>query len=156
MSAPGGERCWGGRTWEFIHEIAVGEVALDCPRVALVRQDFPIDSHLVAEERELLLLGFEISKILIPKDEVESNEPRSNVFVCASVFLLHDLSGKGNAAFAGFHLDELKKLMAGEIPGMRCHKVEETGLLFRIAEISKCLRVDGEDFHRAKILALIS
>jgi len=154
-----------------------------------VRQDFPIDSHLVAEERELLLLGFEISKILIPKDEVESNEPRSNVFgrmhspetdilpakgfieiprkkmknaampkvfICASVFLLHDLSGKGNAAFAGFHLDELKKLMAGEIPGMRCHKVEETGLLFRIAEISKCLRVDGEDFHRAKILALIS
>ena len=30
------------------------------------------------------------------------------------------------------------------------------GLLFRIAEIPERFRVDGEDFHRAKILALIS
>jgi hypothetical protein len=68
----------------------------------------------------------------------------------------HYFSGKGHAALAGFHLDELKKLLAGEIPGMRSHKVEETGLLFRIAEIAERFRVDGEDFHRAKILALIS
>ncbi len=72
------------------------------------------------------------------------------------MFLFHNLLGKDDAAFAGFHLDELKKLLAGEIPGMRSHKVEEAGLLFRIAEIAERFRVDGEDFHRAKILALIS
>jgi hypothetical protein len=41
---------------EFIHEIAVGKVALDSPGVAFVGQDFPVDSQLVAKERELLLL----------------------------------------------------------------------------------------------------
>ena len=35
---------------EFVHEIAVGEVALDSPGVALVGQDFLVDSQLVAEE----------------------------------------------------------------------------------------------------------
>src|SRR5260370_8318196 len=56
---------------EFIHEIAVGEVALDGPRVALVWQDFLVDSQLIAEERELLLLRFEISEALISENEVE-------------------------------------------------------------------------------------
>ena len=36
---------------EFIHEVAVGEIALDSPRVAFVGQDFLVDSQLVAEER---------------------------------------------------------------------------------------------------------
>src|SRR6267143_4809634 len=80
----------------------------------------------------------------------------AKVFFRAGVLLFHDFSGKGNTAFAGFHLDEPEKLLAGEIPGMRSHKVEETGLLFRIAEIAERFRMDGEDFHRAKILALIS
>ncbi len=61
---------------EFIREIAVGEVALDSPRVTLRVQDFLVDSHLLAEKRELLLLGFEISEALISENEVESNEPR--------------------------------------------------------------------------------
>src|ERR1700730_1812844 len=70
---------------EFIHEMAVGEVALDSPRVAFVWQDFLVDSQLVAEERELLLLGFEISEALISENEVERDEPGSDVFgrVCA-------------------------------------------------------------------------
>src|SRR6266404_926278 len=174
---------------EFIDEIAVGKVAFDSPRVTFVGQNFLVDSKLVAEESELLLLGFKIGEALIPENEVECDKPGSDVFgrVCApktdilpansfikiprekmkdaamsevflraSVLPFHDFSGKGNAALAGFHLDELKKLLASEIPGMRSHKVEETGLLFRIAEIPERFRVDGEDFHRAKILALIS
>jgi hypothetical protein len=56
------------------------------------------------------------------------------------VFLFHNLLGKDDAALAGFHFDELKKLLAGEISGMRSHKVEETGLLFRIAEIAELFR----------------
>src|SRR5229473_6365106 len=70
---------------EFIHEIAVGEIALDGPRVALVCQDFLVDSQLIAEERELLLLRFEISEALISENEVERDEPGSDVFgrVCA-------------------------------------------------------------------------
>src|SRR5712664_236428 len=78
------------------------------------------------------------------------------VFLRAGMLLFHHFSGKCNAAFAGFRLDEPEKLLAGEVPGMRGHKVEETGLLFRIAEIPERFRVDGEDFHKAKILALIS
>jgi len=80
----------------------------------------------------------------------------SEVFLRTGVLLFHNLLVKDDAALAGFHLDELKKLLAGEIPGIRSHKVEETGLLFRIAEIAERFRMDGEDFHRAKILALIS
>jgi hypothetical protein len=72
------------------------------------------------------------------------------------VLLFHDLPGKGHAAFAGLGLDEMEKLLAGEIPGMRRHKVEKLGLLFRIATIPECFCMDGQDFHRAKILALIS
>jgi hypothetical protein len=64
---------------EFIHEIAVGKVAPNRPRVAFVRQDFLVDSQLVAEERELLLLGFEISKALISENEVERDERGSDV-----------------------------------------------------------------------------
>src|SRR5258706_6265089 len=41
---------------EFVDEIAVGEVALDRPRVTLVWQDFLVDSHLVTEGSELLFL----------------------------------------------------------------------------------------------------
>src|SRR5216683_1222877 len=174
---------------KFIHEIAVGEVALDSPRVTFMWQDFLLDSHLIAKEGELLFLGFEISEALIPENEVESNEPGSDVFgrvhtpetdilpangfieiprekmkdaamsevfLRASVSLFHNLSGKGDAALAGFRLDELQKLLASEIARMRSHKVEETGFLLRIAEIAECLRVDGKDFHRAKIFALIS
>src|SRR5438309_1353648 len=47
---------------EFVDEIAVGEIALDSPGVAFVGQEFLADSQLVAEERELLLLRFEISE----------------------------------------------------------------------------------------------
>jgi hypothetical protein len=65
---------------EFIHEISVGEVALDGPRVTFMRQDFLVDSQLVAEEKELLLLGFEISEALISENEVERDEPGSDVF----------------------------------------------------------------------------
>ena len=43
-------------------------------------QDFLVDSELVAEERKLLFLRFEISEALISENEVESNEPRSDVF----------------------------------------------------------------------------
>jgi len=154
-----------------------------------VGQDFLVDSELVAEERKLLFLRFEISEALISENEVKSNEPRSDVFgrvytpetdilpanslieipreemkdsaipkvfLRASVLLFHDLPGKRHAAFAGLGLDELEKLLAGEIPGMRRHKVEELGLLFRIAKIPECFCMDGQDFHRAKILALIS
>ena len=56
--------------------------------------------------------------------------------------LLHNLSTKSNAALAGFHLDKLEKLLTGEIPGMRSHKVEETGLLLRIAEIPERFGID--------------
>ena len=65
---------------EFVHEIAVGEVALDSPGVAFVGQDFLVDSQLVAEERKLLLLRFEISEALISENEVERDEPGSDVF----------------------------------------------------------------------------
>src|SRR5713101_1137257 len=151
---------------EFIHEVAVGEIALDSPRVAFVWQDFLVDPHLVTEESELLFLGLEIGEALISENEVESNEPGSNVFgrvhtpktdilsangfiqipaekmkdaampeifLRAGVFLFHNLSGKGDAALAGLCLDELQELLAREIAGMCSYKVEETGLLFRIA-----------------------
>jgi hypothetical protein len=72
------------------------------------------------------------------------------------VFLFHNLTGKGDAAFAGFGLDELQELLASEIARMRSHQVEETGFLLRIAEIPERFGMDGEEFHRAKILALIS
>jgi hypothetical protein len=143
-----------------------------------MREDFLVDSHLVTEESELLFLGFKISEALIPENEVESNEPGSDVFgrvhtpetdilpanrfieiprekmkdaampevlLRASVFLLHNFSGKGNAALAGLRLDELQELPAGEISGMRGHKIEETRLLFRIAEMPEGFRVDGEE-----------
>src|SRR5712692_1691044 len=64
---------------EFVHEIAVGEVALDGPRVTFVRQNFLVNPHLVAEERELLLLGFKVGESLISEDEVERDEPGSDV-----------------------------------------------------------------------------
>src|SRR6266849_9951906 len=130
---------------EFIHEVAVGEIALDSPRVAFVWQDFLVDPHLVTEESKLLFLGLEIGEVLISEDEVESNEPGSDVFgrvhtpetdilpadgfieipaekmkdaampevfLRTGVLLLHNLSAKSNAALAGFHLDELEKLLA--------------------------------------------
>src|SRR5260370_35953276 len=80
----------------------------------------------------------------------------AEVILRACMPFLHNLSAKSNAALAGFHLDELEKLLAGEIPGMRGHEVEETGLLFRIAEIPERFGMNGEEFHNAKILALIS
>ena len=82
--------------------------------------------------------------------------PMPEVLLWASVFLLHNLSSKSDAALSWLGLDELQELMAGEIAGMRGHKVKKTGLLLRIAEIPERLRMDGEDLHRAKILALIS
>src|SRR5258708_4199237 len=174
---------------EFILELGVGEMALYSPRVAVVWQDFLVDPRLVTEESKLLFLGLEIGEVLISEDEVESNEPGSDVFgrvhtpetdilsadgfieiprgqmedsamsqvfLGASVFLLHDLSSENNAAFAGLGLNELQELLAREIPGMRSYKAEETGFLFGIAEVPERFRVDSEDFHRAKILALIS
>src|SRR5258708_11441096 len=66
--------------WEFVDEVPVREVALDSPRVVFAGQDFLVDSQLVAEERELLFLGFEISEILISEDEIERDEPGSDVF----------------------------------------------------------------------------
>jgi hypothetical protein len=93
--------------------------------------------------------------IKIPRKQMK-DAAMPKVFLRAGVFLFHNLLGKDDAAFAGFHLDELQELLTGEVAGMRSHKVEETGLLFRIAEIAERFRVDGEDFHRAKILALIS
>jgi hypothetical protein len=144
---------------------------------------------LVAEETELLLLGFKVGEALISENEVERDEPRSNVFrrvytpktdvlpadgfieiprekmkdsavpeifLRTGVLLLHDLPGKSDASLAGFHLDELEKLLACEIAGMRGHKVEKPGFLLRVAEVPECFGVDGEEFHRAKILAVIS
>src|SRR5208282_2095079 len=65
---------------EFIHEITVGVLVFDCSRIALVGQEFLVDSELVAEERKLLLLGFEISAVLISEDEIKRDEPGSDVF----------------------------------------------------------------------------
>ena len=143
----------------------------------------------VAEKRELLLLGLEIGKALISENEIERDEPRSDVFgrmytaktdvlsadgfieipreemkdtampevlLRASVFLLHNLSSKSDAALAGLGLDELQELLAGEIAGMRGYKVKKGGFFLRVAEIPECVRMDREDLHRAKILALIS
>jgi hypothetical protein len=91
----------------------------------------------------------------IPREEVK-DAAMPEIFLRTGVPLLHDLSGKSHAPLAGFHLDELQELLAREIPGMRCHKVEELGFLLRVAEIPECFRMDGEDSHRAKILAVIS
>ena len=65
---------------EFIHEVAVGRLIFDRSRVAFVGQDFLVDSHLVAEENQLLLFGFQIRELLVSQNEVESNEPGSDVF----------------------------------------------------------------------------
>jgi hypothetical protein len=154
-----------------------------------VGKDFLVDSHLVAEESYFLLLRFEKGEALISQDEVERNEPRSNVFrrvytpktdilsangfiqipriemknsAIPEIFLragmlpLHDLSGKSSAPLAGFHLDELEKLLAREIARVRSHNVEEPSFVRRVAEIPERFGMDGEDFHKAKILALIS
>jgi hypothetical protein len=144
---------------------------------------------LIAEKSKLLLLTFKEGEALISENEVESNEPRSDVFgrvdtpetdilpangsveitgekmkdaampkvfLRTGVLLFHNLSCEGDAALTGLRLDELQELLAGEIARMRSHKVKETGLLFRIAEISECFRMDGQEFHSEKILALIS
>src|ERR1700694_2269826 len=58
--------------------------------------------------------------------------------------------------FAGLRLDELEELLAGEMAGMHGHQVEETGLLLRVAELHNGLRMHGKDFHKAKMLAVIS
>ena len=71
------------------------------------------------------------------------NAAMSEVFLSAGVFLLHDFSSKGDTALACLGLNELQELPAGEIPGMRSHKVEELSFLFRIAEISERFRMNG-------------
>jgi hypothetical protein len=48
--------------------------------VALVGQDFLVDSHLVAEENQLLFFGFKKSEVLISENELESDEPGTDVF----------------------------------------------------------------------------
>jgi hypothetical protein len=45
-----------------------------------VWQDFLVDSHLIAEERELLLLGLQVGEVLTSENEVEGNKPGSDVF----------------------------------------------------------------------------
>src|SRR6202140_5046887 len=65
---------------EFIDEIAVGKVVLDGPGIALGRKDFLVDSKLVAEVAELLLLGLEVGVVVVPENEVEGNEPCADVF----------------------------------------------------------------------------
>jgi len=78
------------------------------------------------------------------------------IFLRPGVLLFGDFTRKDNAALARLRLDELEELLAGERAGMRGHEVEETGLLLRVAELHKSLCMDGKDFHRAKILAVIS
>ena len=78
------------------------------------------------------------------------------VFLGAGVLLLDHFSCEGDAALAGFCPDELQKLLAGEVAGMRSHKVEKASFLLRVTETAEGFRVDGKDFHRAKILAVIS
>src|SRR6516165_774793 len=84
------------------------------------------------------------------------NAAMSEVFLCAGMLLLHDLSSKGDTALACLGLNELQELPAGQVPGMSSHKVKKLSFLFRIAEIPECFRMNGQDFHKAKILALIS
>ena len=78
----------------------------------------------------------------IAREEMK-NAAMSEVFLCAGVFLLHDLSSKGDTALACLGLDELQELLAGEIPGMSSHKVKELSFLLRIAEIPECFRMNG-------------
>jgi hypothetical protein len=61
---------------EFVHEIAVGEVVFDGPGVAFVRQDFLVDSQLVAEKREFLFLRFEVCEVLIAENEIDGDSGR--------------------------------------------------------------------------------
>src|SRR5208282_1602007 len=82
--------------------------------------------------------------------------PMPEIFLGARVLPLENLVGEGHAALAGLRLDELQKLLAGEVPGMRRHKVEETCFLLGVVEIAEGLRMDGKEFHRAKILDVIS
>jgi hypothetical protein len=78
------------------------------------------------------------------------------VFLGAGVLLVENLLGEGHAALAGLRLDELQELLAGEVPGMRRHKVEETCFFLSIAKAVESVRMYGEEFHNAKILAVIS
>src|SRR5258708_16507824 len=65
---------------EFVHEIAVGEVVLDGPGIALGGKNFLVDSELVAEVAQLLLLGLEVGIVLVSENEIEGNEPGSDIF----------------------------------------------------------------------------
>ena len=78
----------------------------------------------------------------IAREEMK-NAAMSEVFLCAGMLLLHDLSSKGDTALACLGLNELQELPAGEIPGMRSHKVKKLSFLFRIAEIPECFRMNG-------------
>ena len=93
--------------------------------------------------------------IEIARKEVEY-PAMPEVFLGAGVLLLDHFSCEGNAALAGFCLSELQKLLAGEVAGMGGHKVEKASFLLRVTETAEGFRVDGKDFHRAKILAVIS
>src|SRR6185312_13038479 len=64
---------------EFVHEITVGELPFDRPRIPLVGKDFLGDSHLVAEKCELLPFSFEVRYVLISENEIQGNEPHSDV-----------------------------------------------------------------------------
>jgi len=77
---------WGRRSLgvvehgEFIDEIAVGKVVLDGPGITPGGEDFLVDSKLIAEVAQLLLLGLEVGVVVVPENEVEGNEPCADVF----------------------------------------------------------------------------
>jgi hypothetical protein len=52
------------------------------------------------------------SFIEIPREKMK-DAAMPEVFLRACMLFLHNLSAKSNAALAGFHLDELEKLLAG-------------------------------------------
>ena len=72
------------------------------------------------------------------------------------VFFLDHLLRKCHTALAWLRLDEMQELSASEEAGMRGHKVEETCFFLGIAKAAQGVDVDRKEFHRAKILAVIS
>src|SRR5215469_11595040 len=78
------------------------------------------------------------------------------ILLGTGVLFFEDLLRESDAALACVGLDEVQELPAGEVTGMRCHKVQKTRFFFGVAKTAKGFHMASKVFHKAKILAVIS
>src|SRR6267143_939897 len=65
---------------ELVHEIALGRSVVDGSGVALLGQECFRDVQLLAEVVQFVVLGFKVFVLQMRQNEVQGNEPGTNVF----------------------------------------------------------------------------